>query len=250
MKSVFSIVFLATILMGCGGDKKNPKDFDFEPFSPANVAKLIEYKHIGQKFAIWPWDTYQKDVDVLLSFPIDTLNQLYENHKIADSIITDADIYGFLDQTLISMLKYVSPRHRKYVLYDKTFSNMGLDYSSLQFSCVNSKDRLFLYSQVTCDSFMWNKQKIHDLQFISTKELKELICRNGYPVLRIDSIYQSKMMQNYGTNSYDLFSKPIFNRTKDFVIIAHQGQGSRDIFFYRKILGKWKMVVNEAVMDS
>jgi len=259
MRHYSTILFLILILIGCTGKKQNGSDKtnDFEPFTSKYIEEIqrnYELQLGGPKHS---WEYRCEDIYQLESFSLDTLDILRKYHKIADSIITNKDIYDLLRQTIFPTTAKSLPDSDKTPIQQVTFTNVDLDFETLTEDYkefIDKSDLLFLFSQMTSEPYYWNEKKMCNIKCISTKELKEIYyVPNNTPIDSIKKVLnrcRKKMKAKYGHNFCEVYSRPIFNRNKTFAIMTLHSGYYGDIMFFRKENNKWVLIKRQGTWNS
>ena len=251
MRQFSTILFLILILTGCTGKKLNDSDKtnDFEPFTSKYIEEIRRDHELQLGGPKLSWEYRCEDIYQLEKLPLDTLEILRRNHKIADSIITDNDIYDLLRQTIFPTTTKSLPDSDKTLIQQVTFANIDMDFNTLKVDYkefIDKSDILFLFSQMTSKPYYWNEKKMCNVKCISTKELEEIyyIADNthGDSIRTLLNRCREKMKAKYGHNFCQVYSKPIFNRNKTFAIMTLHSGYYGNIMFFRKENNKWTLI--------
>ena len=252
MRQLSTILISILILTGCTGKKLNDSDKtnNFEPFTPEYINEIRQNYELQRGGPKLSWEYHCEDINILGNFSLDTLKILRQNHKIADSIISDNDVYDLLKQTIFPLTTKLLPDSNKTLLQQVTFANINLSFKTLTkyyYEFIDNSDVLFLYSQMTNKPYYWNENKMCNIKCISTKELEKIfyIPDNTHR----DSIKETlkrcreKLKAKYGRHSsFEVYSKPIFNRDKTFAIMTLHNSLYGEIMFFRKKNNKWTLI--------
>jgi len=259
MKKLSTILFSILILTACSGKKLNEsiKTTNFEPFT----SKYIKELRCSQKLQLGGpkifWKYRCEDIYLLENFSLDTLDILRKNHKIADSIITDNDIYELLRQTIFPTTAKLLPDSDKTLIQQVTYANIDMDYRTLTEhykEYIDKSDVLFLFSQMTSEPFYWNQKKMCNVTCITTKALKDIFYipdnTPGDSIRKILNNCRQKMKTKYGHSFCEVYSKPIFNRNKTFAVMTLHSGFYGDILFFRKKNNKWVLIERQGTWIS
>jgi len=128
MKQLSTLLFSILILIGCTEKRLNDsnKTNNFEPFTSKYIEEIRRTHELqlgGPKIF---WEYRCEDIYLLENFSLDTLEILRKNHKIADSIITDNDIYDLLRQTIFPITAKILPDSDKTLIQQVTFANIDM----------------------------------------------------------------------------------------------------------------------------
>jgi hypothetical protein len=259
MKQCFLILFSILVFSGCNDGKKSHPDGvgEPEPYFPNWLSDLM---HVPKKEGILihqPWECYTPDMDIIKKFPIDTINLLIKNHKLADSIITDNDIYELVGQTIFPSGERLKPDSEFELLKQETFTSFHIGYGTIIEFCpefIGREDVLFLYSQITCESYFWNEKKLKNVKCVPTNEFKEYyLAPNNLPKQFVKSYFKfkrKKFKQKYKNRYIEIYSKPIFNKAKTLAIIEHEQNFYGDLLIFKKINNKWKKIAEHNLWIS
>jgi hypothetical protein len=254
MRHLSTILFLVLILTACTQKKQNDSDKinGFEPFTSKYIEEIRRNHELQLGGPKLSWEYRCGDINELESFSLDTLELLRKYHKIADSIITDNDIYDLLGQTIFPTTTKSLPDSDKTLIQQVTFTNIDLDFKTLTEEYkefIDKSDLLFLFSQMTSRPYYWNEKKMYNVKCISTKELKEVFyIPDKTPLDSIKKVLKrcrKKMEAKYGHNYFDVYSKPLFNRDKTFAVMTLQFSNGGFIMFFRKENNKWTLIKRE-----
>ncbi len=251
MRQFSTILFLILILTGCTEKKQNDSDKtnDFEPFTSKYIKEIRRNHELQLGGPKLSWEYRCEDIYQLESFSLDTLELLRKYHKIADSIITDNDIYDLLRQTIFPTTAKSLPDSNKTLIQQVTFANIDLDFNTLSEDykkIIDKSDVLFLFSQMTNKPYYWNEKKMCNVKCVSTKELKEIYyIPENTPRDSIKTVLsrcRKKLKTIYGHSFFEVYSKPLFNRDKTFAIVTLHGGYYGNIMFFRKENNKWTLI--------
>lgn len=259
MRQFTTLLFMLLILTGCTEKKQNDTNMNntFEPFTSNYIKEIRRVQQLQSGGLKLTWKYRCEDVYLLENFSDNTLETLRKNHKIADSIITDNDIYDLLRQTIFPTTTKSLPDSDKTLIQQVTFANIDMNFKTLSHDYkeyINESDILFLFSQMTNEPFYWNEQKLCNVKCISTKELEEIYYipdttpEDSIKVLLNRS--REKMKSKYGHSFCEVYSKPIFNRNKTFAIITLHNGYYGDIMFFKKKNNKWTLIKREGTWIS
>jgi hypothetical protein len=257
MKNWILIFFSISIIAGCSNKKviNSNSTKNSESFISYYISALLHDCKINYGGPRNSWDCCCEDVDRIKSFSHDTIELLIKNHKIADSVINDKDIYDLLSQTIFPITAKFVPDSEVILLQQETFTHLGsLNYENFilyDTTNIDKNDVLFLFSQLSCESYFWNESKIKNVKCISTEELKDIwyISKNT-PKDSIRNILKNRrkiFKQKYKREFIEQYSKPIFNKEKTFAIIEHNSSYWGELIFFKKSNNKWKVI---AIKDT
>jgi len=260
MRQFSTILILILILTGCTGKRQNDTDKTdqvFEPFTSKYIEEIRRNHELQLGGPKLSWVYRCKDIYQLDKFSLDTLELLRKYHKIADSIITDNDIYDLLGQTIFPTTTQSLPDRDKTLIQQVTFTNIDLDFKTLTEDYkefIDKSDVLFLFSQMTSEPYYWSEKKMHNVKCVSTKELKE-ICyipdnTPGDSLKILLNRCREKMKAKYGHYFYQVYSKPLFNREKTFAILSHRNGLGGEIMFFGKKNNKWILIKRQGTWIS
>lgn len=247
----FRQLFILLIIIFSGCSNKNNRYDTPEPFSLDYISSVIDNEGF---MSYLPWNFNCIDIDFLKQATQSTLDSLNENHRIADSIITDNDIYDLLQQTLFQF----SPKSNCYInlLLDRTYSSLALDINIIRdFSTdsIGNENVLFLYSQITNEPYVWSIEKLNNVRRISIQDIEDAFIKSK-PLIDTSSISSLYIMDRYkavyGRLGFQILSKPIFNQNKTFAIFSYQRYGYRRIMSFRKISDKWLLSRELSMLTS
>lgn len=235
---------LIGLLFSCTTRKIRDNQIIADPFTEDYLSEIRKYDQ-ADTLDKKTWEYHCNDTSALLHFSSDTLETLIKYNKIADSIISDEDIYDLVEQTIFcKLLKGKSP-NSVILLQQTTFSNLDIGFNYLTSDFIDRDDILFLYSQMTCKPFLWDQKRLSNVRCISNKEFEDFF--NSFDITSKEDISKlSKDFKNkFGDKRCEKYSKPIFNLKKTFALISHSTNFGGEILYFKKENGKWRLLGSE-----
>jgi len=232
---VLLIVFLISVFFSCINSSDEKEIIDLSQLPPPPPPK--------------PGDCYDNNLKEN-SFSLDTIIKIKVLSKIAKRQITENDIYELITQTVflsdedalpdslcLKIVKKVSTNS-----YDITFK----DIENLYPKYISKNDIIYLYSQLTCDEFLWDCSKLKNTVCLSVADLVDLQ-KSYQDSCSYEDVYWDTFIRKYGYYGLHVFSKPIFNLKKDFALVIYNGSGGRGLgsgqyLIFKKESNKWILV--------
>jgi hypothetical protein len=177
----------------------------------------------------------------------DSYVQLKRNNKLID----DQGIYDFVNFAFFKAdnIGLDKREFTKLNCFTQKYSTYITEFIDLQPDTVLSKqDKNYMKSHIQNRPFLWDENKLINVWCLTPKELNELSKHST-------DNYWENYIKKYGKFGFHSFTKPIFNQDQNIVIIEHSGIGngelaSRDIYIFRKVKSKWKLVIAENILQS
>jgi len=197
-----------------------------------------------------PGECYDYDLKNT-KFSQDTIKQIEILAENAKSIITENDIYELVNQTIFptNEKKIADSLCQKIVQKTRTYYG-HIDLKRLtQFypKYIKQDDILFMYSQLSCNEFYWKSDNLKNAICLTDDELHKIFARQKGDTTNNSSDKWKTFRQKYGLYGLHSYSKPIFNKQKDFALIetsgsGGEGLGSGNLLIFQKINSKWKLI--------
>jgi hypothetical protein len=120
--------------------------------------------------------------------------------------------------------------------------------NSISDNILNNTDKKFIKNQLTDEIYLWDNEKFVNVWCLTFRDLAK--------IGQSDTLdYWEEFRANFGKYGNHHYSKPIFNKNKDILVIEHSGQadwlvGSGEILLFRKVNGKWRLLKEEKLWVS
>jgi hypothetical protein len=259
MRKLIFLLFIISLIIGCKKKEESAIKIGGETdcFLSNYISKIL---HDCKKYYGGPknsWDCCCEDIDVIKGFSKDTIQSLINFNRIADTLISDADVYDLLNQTVFSGKEKYFQNKKLVILQQETFThfeNFNLNTLSSDTDIIDKKDVLFLMSQLTCKSYFWDNSKLKNVKCISTQEMKNFFnIPANIPKWKIAGIiqnHQKKFKSKYGQEYPVRYSRPIFNKEKNLAIMQLDTRNNGTLVIFKKINNCWKIIKNEELWIS
>ncbi|PJC63185.1 MAG: hypothetical protein CO022_00580 [Flavobacteriales bacterium CG_4_9_14_0_2_um_filter_32_27] len=175
----------------------------------------------------------------------------YEDLKSKNTVISEQEIYDFMNYTIFEADSVINDR-REFMKLNcfslKHSSELKKFINSQPETVLTIQDKKYMKSQIKNQIFLWDQDQLINVWCLIPKDL--------YEVQEDDILdYWENFRKLYGNYGHHHYSKPIFNKEKNMVIIEHSGQGgwllgSGDIILFRKEKGKWKLIKEQNLWIS
>jgi len=167
----------------------------------------------------------------------------YDDLKNRNTVISKQEIYDFMNYTFFGADSAIDDRREFMKLNCFSFkhsSDLKKFINSQPDSILTSQDKKFMKSQLVNQTFLWDQDKLINVWCLTPKDL--------YKTQENDTTdYWENFREHFGNYGRHNYSKPIFNKEKNIVVIEHREQGdwvwgSGDILLFRKKNGKWILI--------
>ncbi len=170
-------------------------------------------------------------------------NTPYEELKTHYPIAKDNFVYDFMNHAVMNSDSLIndSLSHTKLICislgHEKKIRSFLKSFIGKE---IERDDFKFMSNQFSNEKFLWNKERLLNCWTITPDELN-IIRKN-------DSVdFWEEFEREYGYNGKHLYSIPIYNKSKTFVIIEHNMQGHwfwgvHELLAYKKVNGVWVIV--------
>ena len=175
----------------------------------------------------------------------------YEDLKSKNTVISEQEIYDFMNYTIFEADSVINDR-REFMKLNcfslKHSSELKKFINSQPETVLTIQDKKYMKSQIKNQIFLWDQDQLINVWCLIPKDL--------YEVQEDDTLdYWENFRKLYGNYGHHHYSKPIFNKEKNMVIIEHSGQGgwllgSGDIILFRKEKGIWKLIKEQNLWIS
>lgn len=167
----------------------------------------------------------------------------YDDLKNKYTVIYEQEIYEFMNYTLFGADSVIEDRREHIKLNCLSFkhsSSLKKFINSQTDTVLTSQDKKFMKSQLEYQTFLWDQGKLINVWCLTPKDF--------YKTEQNDTTdYWENFRENFGNYGRHNYSKPIFNKEKNIVVIEHSGQGdllwgSGEILLFRKENDKWRLI--------
>lgn len=166
----------------------------------------------------------------------------YDELKNKYTVISEQEIYDFMNYTLFGADSVIDDRREFMKLICISFthsSDLKKFINSQPDTVLTGQDKKIMTAQLEYQTFLWDQDKLINVWCLTPKDL--------YKIQENDTIdYWENFREHFGNYGRHKYSKPIFNKEKNIIVIEHSGQGdwlwgSGDILLFRKENGKWRL---------
>lgn len=168
----------------------------------------------------------------------------YQDLKEKYTVVYEDEVYEFMNSAIFNSDKNIEDKREFiklncFTLYHST--NLKKFIHSIDESILTNNDKKYIQSQFQNKILLWDQDKLTNAWCLTPQDIYRLEENNN-----ID--YWENFRKNFGNYGYHHYSKPIFNREKNIVIIEHSGQGdwllgNGSIQLFKKENGKWKRIL-------
>lgn len=179
------------------------------------------------------------------------LGYTYEDLKSRNLVIVEQEIYEFMNSNIFDVDSILVDK-REFMKINcftlKHSSDLRKFINSQTDSILTSYDKKFMKSQIENQTYLWDQDKLINVWCLTPRDLNK--------VQETDTLdYWGTFRKLFGNYGHHHYSKPIFNKDKNIVLIEHSGQGdwligSGNILLFRKENGKWKLIKEQNLWIS
>ena len=175
----------------------------------------------------------------------------YDELKNKYTVIFEQEIYDFMNYALFGADSVIYDRREFKKLNCFSFEHstaLKKFIKSLSDTVLTSHDKKFMNSQFEYQTLLWDQTKLINVWCLTPKD--------HYETQKNDTTdYWINFREHFGNYGKHDYSKPIFNKEKNIVVIEHRGQddwvwGRGEILLFRKENGKWRLIIEENLWIS